>query len=128
MESDPKNKGTLFSSTLKVGEIKVDLFPWSEFILVSSGDFVVSGRYQKITHKLKTTKSSYLPQMTSDLKNKVTLFSSTLKVEKGKMHSFSWSEFILVSFGNFVDSWRYWKTPQKSQNDKMLISPPITPD
>ena len=37
----------------------------------------------------KMSKSSYLPQLTCDLKNKVTLFSSTLKVEEGKVHSFS---------------------------------------
>ena len=35
IKSDPKNKGTLYSSTLKVGEINVDLFLWSELILVS---------------------------------------------------------------------------------------------
>ena len=61
--------------------------------------------------------------MMSDPKNKGTLFSSTLKVEEGKVHSFSWSEFILVSYGNFVVSRRYWKTPKKSQNEKKLISP-----
>ena len=37
---------------------------------------------------LKTTKSSYLPQMTSDQKNKDTLFSSTLKVEEKKVELF----------------------------------------
>ena len=37
----------------------------------------------------KMTKSSYLPQMTSDPKNKGTLFSSTLKVEEMKVHLFS---------------------------------------
>ena len=31
----------------------------------------------------KKTKSSYLPQMTSEPKNKGTFFSSTLKVEEG---------------------------------------------
>ena len=53
-------------------------------------------------HKMK--KNSYLPQMTSIPKNKGTLFSSTLKVEKGKVHVFSWSEFILGSYSNFVIS------------------------
>ena len=33
----------------------------------------------------KMTKSSYLPQITSDPKNKGTLFSSTLKVEEKKV-------------------------------------------
>ena len=69
------------------------------------------------------SKSSYLPQMTPGLKNKVTLLSSTLKVEEGKVHSFSWSELNLVSYGHFVISWRYRKPPQKSQNDKKLLSP-----
>ena len=34
----------------------------------------------------KMLKSSYLPQMTSDLKNEGTLFSSTLKVGGGKVY------------------------------------------
>ena len=50
------------------------------------------------------SKSSYLPQMTSNPKNKGTLFSLTLKVEEGKVHLFSLSELILVSYGNFVIS------------------------
>ena len=54
--SDQKNKGTLFSSTLKVEEEKVHSFS-----------------------------SSYLPQMMSNQKNKGTLFSSTLKVEEKKV-------------------------------------------
>ena len=33
----------------------------------------------------KMTKGSYLPQITSDQKNKGTLFSSTLKVEEKKV-------------------------------------------
>ena len=37
--SDPKNKGTLFSSTLKVEEKKVVLFFWFEVNLVRYGDF-----------------------------------------------------------------------------------------
>ena len=59
----------------------------------------------------------------SDPKNKGTLFSSTFKVEEGKVHSFLWSEFIQVSYVNFVVSWRYQKTPHMSQKDKKLISP-----
>ena len=34
----------------------------------------------------KMLKSSYLPQMPSDQNNNGTLFSSTLKVEEGKVH------------------------------------------
>ena len=71
----------------------------------------------------KMLKISYLPQMTSHLKNKVNLLSSTCKVELGKVYPFSWSEVILVSYGKFIVSWRYQKTPQRLQNDKKLISP-----
>ena len=39
MMSDPKNKGTLFSSTLKVEDKKVLLFFQFEVNLVSYGDF-----------------------------------------------------------------------------------------
>ena len=42
MMSEQKNMGTLFSSILKVKEIKVYLFPWSEFLVVSYCNFVVS--------------------------------------------------------------------------------------
>ena len=73
--------------------------------------------------KLKITNSSYLSFMMSDPKNEGTLFSSTLKVGERKVLLFLWSEFILVSYGHFVVSWRHPKTPQKSQNDKKLISP-----
>ena len=38
---------------------------------------------------LHLTRPTGLPQMTSDPKNKGTLFSPTLKVEEGKVHSFS---------------------------------------
>ena len=41
MMSDKKNKGTLFSSTLKIGEKKVHLFSWLEVILVSYDNYVV---------------------------------------------------------------------------------------
>ena len=77
-------------------------------------------QYQITNHKMST--SLYLSQMRSDLKNKVTLFTSTLKVEEVKVHLFSWLEFILVSYVNIVISWRYRKTPHKSKKDKNLIS------
>ena len=60
--------------------------------------------------------------MMSDPKNKGPLFSSTLKVEDEKVHSFSWLELKLVSYVSFVVSLRYRKTPQKSQKDKIAIS------
>ena len=86
--SDPKIKGTLFSSTLKVQGIKVHLFSWLELILVTYSNFVVSWRNQKTPHEEKMTKGSYLPQMVSDPKNKGTLFSSTLKVKEKKVPLF----------------------------------------
>ena len=46
MMLNPKNKGTLFSSTLKVEEKKVHLFSWSEVNLVSYDHFVVSWRHR----------------------------------------------------------------------------------
>ena len=42
MTLNPKNKGSLFSSTFKVEDNKVLLFSWSEVILVSYDNFVVS--------------------------------------------------------------------------------------
>ena len=40
--------------------------------------------------------------MTYDLKNKGTLFSSTLNVAEINLHLFSWSKVILVSYDYFV--------------------------
>ena len=75
--SDKKNKGTSFSSTLKVEEGKVHSFSWSVLIRVSYGYFVVSWDTGKPLISYKMTKGSYLPQMESNPKNKGTLFSST---------------------------------------------------
>ena len=55
MMPDPKNKGTLFSSTLKVLETKVFLLSWSEFILRSYGNFVISW-YHKTPNKTQNYK------------------------------------------------------------------------
>ena len=54
--SEQKNKGTLYSSTLKVGEIKVHLFSWLELILVSYGNFVIAWRNWKTPHKSQNDK------------------------------------------------------------------------
>ena len=48
------------------------------------------------------TKSSYLPQMMSNQKNKGTLFSSTFKVEDKKVHLFFYLDVNLVRYGDFV--------------------------
>ena len=85
MNSDHEHKSTFISPTFKFEENNMPLFFGSEFILVSYGDFVVSGRYHKTPHNLNMKNSSYLPQITSDLKNKVTLFSSTLKVDENNL-------------------------------------------
>ena len=50
---------------------------------MSYANFVVSWRYRKPLRSHKKTKSSYIPQMTSNLKG--TLLSLTLKVEGKKM-------------------------------------------
>ena len=86
MTSDPKNKGTNFSSTLKVEESIVHLFLWSEVILVRYDHlwFTKDTGYP-ITSPLMT-KSSYFTYIKSDTKDKDTLFSSTLKVEESKVH------------------------------------------
>ena len=49
----------------------------------------------------KMTKSSYLPQMTPNKKNKGTLFSSTFKVEDKKVCLFFLFEVNLVRYGDF---------------------------
>ena len=56
MLSDPKNKGTLFSSTLKVGETKVQLISWSEVSLVYYNNFVVSLGKQRDPQKWRNDK------------------------------------------------------------------------
>ena len=126
MTSDHENKCTFISPTFKVEEYKVSLFfsqtsyYWdiSFLWILNICPFV---HYQITYHK--TTKCLYLRYMMSDEKNKGTLFPSTLKVGKIKVHLFSWLEFILVSYGHLVVSWRYWKNSHKSQNDKKLLSP-----
>ena len=103
MMSNPKNKGTLFSLTLKVEEGKVLSFSWSEFILVSNGYcyFVVSWDTGKPLRSHKMTKGSYLPQMTPNPKNKGTLFSSTFKVEDRKVGLFLKLEANSVRYCDF---------------------------
>ena len=107
MMSDPKNKCTLFPQTFKVEEKKCPYF----FIQTSDSwdmsflwfQIVCSYvHYQFTNHKM--SKRLYLPQMTSDPKNKGTLLSSTLKVGEIKVHLFSWSEIILASYDDFVIS------------------------
>ena len=52
----------------------------------------------------KMTKSSYLPQMTSNPKNKGTLFSSTFEVEENKVPLFYMYEAFLQRYWQIVDS------------------------
>ena len=58
------------------------------------------GIIKPLTSK-KMTKSSNLPQMTSNQKNKGTLFSSTLKVEENKVLLFFQFEVNLVRYCDF---------------------------
>ena len=68
MISDLKSKGTLFSSTLKVEEVKENLFSWLEFILVSYVNIVISWRYRKTPHKSKKDKN--LISLSNDIRSK----------------------------------------------------------
>ena len=88
MTSDPKNKGTFFSSTLKVEESKLQLFLWSEVILVSYDHLWFTKDTGYPIASTLMTKSSYLTYIKFDTKDKDTLFSSTLKVEESKVHIF----------------------------------------
>ena len=56
----------------------------------------------KLLRGHKMTKRSYLPQMTSNKKNKGTLFSSTFKVEDKKVHLFFKLEVNPVRYKDFV--------------------------
>ena len=116
MNSDQENECTFSSWTFKVEDSKVSIFFGSDvnwwryepfFIFWLVRGFRVSSWNQKIT------KSLYLPQMMSDPKNKGTLFSLILKVEEGKVHLFSWSEFILVRYGNFFYFMRILENPSE---------------
>ena len=55
-----KNKGTLFSSTFKVEDKKVQLFSWSEANLISYDHFVASRKNQTTPHKSQNHKKTHI--------------------------------------------------------------------
>ena len=59
--SNPKNKGTLFSSTLKVEDKQVHLFSWLEVNLVSYGHFVISWGYWTSRQPITSHKMTKIP-------------------------------------------------------------------
>ena len=80
-----KNKGTLFSSTLKVKGNKVLLFFIFGLKRLRYHNFLVFIIICSNINDEKTTKWPYLGRFDSKWKNKGTLFSSTLKVEVNKV-------------------------------------------
>ena len=85
-----KNKGTLFSPTLKVEENKVPLFFWLEAWQPRYGHFVDLTPIPPKAAIFKRTQLLYLSNLTSYQENKDTFISSTLKVEERKVSLFSW--------------------------------------
>ena len=116
MNSDHENKYNFISQNLKLKKIMC-LF-LSDVIWVRYELFdilrLVRG-FPGIILKSQNDERAYISHQWCryDKKNKGTLFSLTLKVQEGIVHWVSWSEFILVSFTNFVISRRYLKTPHK---------------
>ena len=84
-----KNKGTLFSPTLKVEENKVPLFFWLEAWQPRYGHFVDLTPIPPKAAIFKRTQLLYLSNFTSYQENKDTFISSILKVEERKVSLFS---------------------------------------
>ena len=70
----------------------------------------------------KMLKSWYLPQMTSDQKNKGTLFSSTLKVEDKKVLLFFWLDINWGRYEPFVIFLLVGGFPVPLGNNKITIT------
>ena len=121
-----KIRSLYFLQFLKLKEIKCHYFfhqtsyAWDISILLFCDKLLDNG---KKGIYLEFPKSLYLSNMMSEKKNKDTLYSSTFKVGEIKVRLFSWSEFILVSYGHLIIPWRYRKNPHKSQNDKKHLPP-----
>ena len=77
-----KRKCTYFYATMQTWEVMAILL------------FCIDTEHRIANHK--NTKGPYLHYMTSDKKNKGTLFSSTSKFEEKKVHLFSWSKVNLL--------------------------------
>ena len=84
-----KNKGTLFSPTLKVEKNKVPLFLWLEAWQPRYGHFVDLTPIPPKAAIFKRTQLLYLSNLTFYQENKDTFISSTLKVEEIKVSFFS---------------------------------------
>ena len=93
---------------LKLKKIKSHYFldPTSfegDMSILSFSDFMEMQGHPLTSNQV--SKSSYLNQMTSDSKNKGTLFPSTLKVEGNNVPLFFWSDIIWRRYELFVILW-----------------------
>merc|ERR1711888_143428 len=86
--SNPKNKGSLLSSTFKVEEKKVPLFFGFGTSGLRYGHFVIFMKAMIWSQIKKKRKGPYICPGASNLKNKGTLLSSTFKVEEKKVPLF----------------------------------------
>ena len=129
MTSDHEKSVLIYLQILKLEKIMNLYFfgsniIWGRYEIWHFHDWRFDNEHKNIHFEI--TKSSFFSNFISEQKNKVTLFSSTLKVVKTKLYLLSWSEFILVNYDIFVVSWRCWETPQKSQMTKSLCLPQMT--
>ena len=97
-----KNKGTFFSSKLKVEEKKVPLFFWLEAPGLRYGNFIIFMITKTQSRTKKMRKWPYLSPGASNPKNKGTFFSSTFKVEENKVPLFFGLEAPGLRYGHFV--------------------------
>ena len=97
---NPKNKGTFFSSTLKVKESKVPLFFGLEAPGQIYGPLLFFLIWLQIVTFIKMRKWPYLSPEVPNPKNKGTLFASTFKVEEGKVTSDLHLEAIWLRYGH----------------------------
>ena len=85
---NPKNKGTFFSLTLKVGENKVSLFFGFGASGLRYGHFLIFLVCLLVKAILKMTKWLYLSPEAPNPKNKGTFFSLAFKVGENKVSLF----------------------------------------
>merc|ERR1711895_80026 len=88
--SNPKNKGTFFSSTLNFEEMKVPFFFGLEAPGLRYGLFLIFRITKTQCRTKKMRKWPYLSPGASNSKNKGTFFSSKFKVEEKKVPLFFW--------------------------------------
>ena len=97
--TNQKNKGTLFSSTLKVGKGNVSLFFWFVALKLCYGHILISMSPCRQIARLEMTKTPYLSSRAINQKNKGTLLSSTFKIAQGK---------VPLLFSYLAQELRYW--------------------